>query len=81
VPNCAFNLLAKADVRAALADEIEEHWPEVSRIGVTLSFSGIAVGLTWATSGPDRLCVWPSGEPQGKAPSADPGEEVTLGIS
>ena len=54
VANRAFNLLAKDALRAALADEIKEHGPEVPLVGLGESFTGVAEWLAWATPCPNR---------------------------
>jgi len=38
--NCALNLLAKADDRAALCDEPEPLGPEVTRVRLAVAFAG-----------------------------------------
>ena len=50
---------------------------------VTAAFlrSGGREGLTGTTTRPNRSVIGPSGKPEGKAPSANSGEEVTLGVS
>jgi len=40
VAHRAFNLLAKDDVRAALADEAEELGPQVPLVGSAFAFAG-----------------------------------------
>ena len=74
----ACNLLAKDQLRAALADEPEERGPEVARVGVTESFAGVAVRLAGAASGPKRSGWINSGELKREAPAADSGEEMAL---
>lgn len=81
VANRAFNLFAKDALRAALADEAEEVWPEVAVVGLGFPFAGRRERLAGATSGPHGSVNWPTGEPQGFVPSADSGEEVALNKS
>jgi hypothetical protein len=81
VPNRACNLLPKDIFRAALADEIEEHGPEVALVGLGEPFAGCAERLAWAASCPRRTVCGPSCELEGKAPSTDSREEVALGVS
>jgi hypothetical protein len=76
----ARNLLSKDNWRAALCNEPEELWPEVSGVGKAGSLSGCAKRLAGAASGPDWAVVGPPGEAQGVAPDADPGEEVALNV-
>jgi hypothetical protein len=79
--NRCFNLLTKDDSRAALADEIEPDWPEVSIIsGAFLRASGTE-GLAGATARPNRSVVGPPGKAQGVAPAAKAGEEMALHVS
>jgi hypothetical protein len=75
------NLFTKDDVRAALGDEFPKRRPEVARVVFAETFTGDGERLTGATAGPDWLIVGPSSEAQGKGPSGDAGEEVTLGVS
>jgi len=44
----ARNLLSKRDCRSALADEIEERWPEVSLVFFSKAFAGLAEWLARA---------------------------------
>jgi len=78
--NCACNLLAKHDVRFALADEAKELGPEITGVFIPVVFARRAVRLTGATSGPNSSIVWPIGELQGSAPASDSCKEVALGI-
>jgi len=80
VANRAFNLLTKDSVRATLADEPEERWPEVTGISFAVSFSSRTERLARATASPDRAVSIPVGELEGIRPPADSGEEVALGV-
>lgn len=77
----ACNLLAKDDVRATLRDETEEVGPEVAGVVEASALAGGAERLTWTRAGPNRTLVTPPGAAERVAPDANPGEEVTLGIS
>jgi hypothetical protein len=81
VVNRVFNLFAKDCVRATLADEPGEIGPEVSAVFRPFFRTRTAEGLAGARAGPDGHVVWPTGKPQRVRPSADPGEEVALGVS
>jgi hypothetical protein len=48
VLNCAFNLFANDDVRAALADEPEERRPQMPLVINPASLACRAERLTWA---------------------------------
>jgi hypothetical protein len=48
------NLFPKDDVRAALADEIEEDWPEVALVSLGELLSGAAEGLAGTGASPNR---------------------------
>jgi hypothetical protein len=74
-------LFAKADVRAALADEPEHFRPQVSFVGVAFLLTRRRVRLAGTASGPDGPIVGPSGKPQGERPSANAGKEVALNKS
>jgi hypothetical protein len=78
--NCLFNLLAKDDCRAALADETEPIRPYVPFVGTTFSFAGGAERLTRRTSCPNRSRS-PAGEIERDVPSGDAGEEVDALVS
>jgi hypothetical protein len=77
----ARNLLAKDCCRAALADEVVPVRPEVPLVSSPRSAACRAERLARAGSRPNGTVVWPSRKPQGKAPSADTGEEVALCVS
>jgi hypothetical protein len=81
LPNRSFNLLAKDNVRAALADEPEEVGPQVAGVRLREALACGAEGLTGAGACPDGSIIGPSGEAQGVTPAADPGEEVALRVS
>ena len=55
--------------------------PQVSSIGMAFPLSSARKRLTGNGAGPDGQLVGPSGEPEGMAPTADPGEEMTLGVA
>jgi hypothetical protein len=77
----ARNLFAKDHVRATLADEPEEIWPEVAVVCGAFALSSGRERLTGTTSGPDWSVVRPSCTAQGVAPDSNSSEEMTLGIS
>lgn len=79
VGNRALNLLSKDRDRAALANEPRPMRPEMPIVGPAVAFPGARERLAGATTRPNRSVVGPSGESEGQAPTADPGEEVTLG--
>jgi hypothetical protein len=79
-PSRACNLLAKDDWRAALADEVGEHRPEVAFVGGAETFSGGREGLARAGACPDGAVFRPAGEAEGERPAADACEEVCLGV-
>jgi hypothetical protein len=81
VVNRCFNLLTKDNVRPALADEVEPDRPEVTLVGNAPPGTGCAKGLAGATARPNRSILGPSGKPQGVAPAAETGEEMTLNKS
>jgi hypothetical protein len=74
------NLLSHDDRGPAGTDEAEEDGPEVAVVLFARAFAGDGEGLAGARSGPERPIVSPTGEPGGKRPSTDPGEEVALGV-
>ena len=78
--NRACNLLPKDNVRAALADKVEEHGPQVALVGLAELLACVAEGLAGTGAGPNRSSCGPVGKLQGVTPSADSGEEVALGI-
>ena len=75
----ARNLLSKDDWRLALGDEVVEGGPKVPLVSKPRSLACRGERLARAGSGPDGATLWPSGELEREAPSADPGEEVALG--
>ena len=79
--NRACNLLAKDALRAALADEIKESGPQVAFVGLAELLSGTAEWLAGATTSPNRSVCWPSGKLKCERPTADSGEEMTLGVA
>jgi hypothetical protein len=58
-----------------------ERGPQVPLVSKPASFACRGERLARAGSGPDWPVLWPSGEAERKAPPADPGEEVALGIT
>lgn len=76
--NRACNLLAKDMLRAALADEIEEHGPQVALVGGAELLSGTAEWLTGAAPGPNRSSCWPACKLQSKGPSGNSTKPVAL---
>jgi hypothetical protein len=81
VAQSGLNLLAKANDRAALADEPEERRPQMSLVRSPASFACRAERLAWAASGPHRPVIGPPGASQSIRPGTETGEEMTLGIS
>jgi hypothetical protein len=75
------NLLSKDRCRAALGDEAVKSGPEVSFVDMASPLSRARKRLTRTGAGPDRPVVGPAGKAEGMGPSADPGEEMALGIS
>jgi hypothetical protein len=78
VGNSRANLLSIYSVRAALADEVEPDWPEVTVIFPAFLFSSTAERLAGAASCPDWLIFRPSGKLQSNRPTSDSGEEMAL---
>jgi len=81
VPNCAFNLFTKDNVKATLADEPEERRPKVARIILAVTFAGVTEGLAGAASSANRSVFGPSGKLEGERPSANAAEEMMLSKS
>jgi hypothetical protein len=75
------NLLAKDNVRSALADEPRPVRPQMAAIVEAASAPGCAEGLAGAGAGPDFPVVRPPGEPEGVGPDPDAGEEVALPVA
>jgi hypothetical protein len=75
----ARNLFSKNNRRAVLTDELIERGPEMSLVLVALLLACAAEGLAGTRCCPDGTA--PSGELQGKGPSADACEEVTLFVA
>ncbi len=75
------NLLSKHCCRPALADEVEESWPEVPLIVKPSSFTCRAERLARARTSPHGSIIRPSGKSQGVSPPANPCEEMTLSIT
>lgn len=76
----ARNLLPKKDVRAALAEEMEEGWPEVPLVSSPSAAACRGERLAGTARGPDGTLVGPSGETEGSGPAADAGEEMELSV-
>jgi hypothetical protein len=77
----ACNLLAKDNCRATLPDETVELGPQVPSVHDAPAFSDGGEWLTRATARPNSgNVIWHLGELEGIGPSADTGEEVTLGV-
>jgi hypothetical protein len=76
----ARNLLAKADVRAALRDEASELGPEVPIVLVPALLAGVAEGLAGAGAGPNKSLVRPSGTSEGIGPDPNSCKEMTLSV-
>jgi hypothetical protein len=74
------NLLAKDDVRAALADEPEELGPQMAFVALAAALPCRAEWLAWAGAGPDFAVVRPSGVSERVGPYADSCEKVALPI-
>jgi hypothetical protein len=79
VSNRAFNLLTKNNVRAALADEIEEGGPEVALVVGAFAFTGDRERLARTGTVPDRAVGGPTGKLEGEIPPSDPCEETNAG--
>jgi hypothetical protein len=80
VPSLSRNLLSHDDRGSAGGDEAVEVGPEVSGVINSGAFACDRERLAGAASGLDGSVVRPPGEAEGVRPSADPGEEVTLGV-
>jgi hypothetical protein len=78
---CSRNLFSKDRCRPALGDERVKSGPQVSFVGMAFSLSSARKRLTRTGAGPDRPFVWPAGEPERGAPSANPGEKMALCVS
>jgi len=79
--NRAFNLFAKNELRAALADEPVEGGPQVPLVVKPSAAACAAERLARAAGGPDGTIVWPTGVSQGVGLDADAGEEVALVVA
>jgi hypothetical protein len=77
----ACNLLAKDNVRFALANEPLPVRPQMALITEATFTSRGAERLTRAASGPDGFVVSPPRESQGVAPDSDAGEEMALSVT
>jgi hypothetical protein len=75
------NLLSHDDIGPAGTDECEEDGPEVPFVFLALAAPRDREGLAGAGAGPKRAAIFPASESGSEAPSADPGEEVTLGVA
>jgi hypothetical protein len=80
--NCATNLLAKDSLRAALADEIEPHGPQMPFVVESTTFPRRGPWLAGRRSGPNvAKLIGDSGLPERERPSASPGEKVASAIA
>jgi hypothetical protein len=77
----ACNLLSKHSCRSELLDEPVPRRPQVPLVSKPSAFACRAERLAWAGSGPHWEIVGPACELQCVCPSADAGEEMTLGVS
>jgi len=77
----ARNLFAKCDCSFAEGDEVAEDGPEVALVFFAETFARAGEWLAGAGTCPNRSRVGPAGEPQGKGPTTDAGEEVLLGVT
>tara|TARA_R110002126_G_scaffold39291_4_gene116707 strand:- start:487 stop:912 length:426 start_codon:yes stop_codon:yes gene_type:complete len=75
------NLLSHNDRWPAGTDEAMEVGPQVPWIVDTCSLARDRERLARRGASPDWPIVWPSGESERVAPSANPGEEVALGVA
>jgi hypothetical protein len=74
----ACNLLAKDNVRSALANEPRPVRPEMALITEATFTSCRGEGLAGAGAGPDGAIVGPARKPEGIRPDPDASEEVAL---
>lgn len=63
-----------------MRDKFSENRPEVTFVSAASPFAGRRKWLAGQGGGPDGAVVGPAGEAEGVGPSADPGEEMVLGI-
>jgi hypothetical protein len=77
----ACNLFSKDHWRVALGDEAEKSGPEMSFVLMAFVLSSARKRLTRTGACPDWAIVCPSCKSKRKAPSADAGEEMALGIA
>lgn len=75
------NLFSKDCCRASLGDKFSPNRPEVTRIGEAKLAPGDASRLAGAASAPHGSLVGPSGNAEGKRPSADACEEMALDVA
>ena len=78
VGNCVFNLLAKNELRATLADEPEHFGPEMARVFDAESFARATEGLAGTGAGPNREIIGDSSESKSDGPASDSSEQVYL---
>jgi len=76
----ARNLLSKNDWRAALADEVGPHGPQVALVVEAFSFACAGEWLTGTRSRPDLSIVSPPSQSERMTPDADSGEKMALSI-
>ena len=72
------NLFANNCWRQALADELEEHGPEMAFVFGSSFLAGDAEWLAWEAGGPYWSVCRPSGEFECAGPSANPGEPMKV---
>lgn len=77
----ARNLFAKDDFRMALADEMVPVRPKVPLVNKPIASACRGERLARATPGPDGAVIGPSSKSESERPSADPGEEMALGVT
>jgi hypothetical protein len=77
----AGDLLPEDKGRIAGSDEVEEDGPEVPLVFDAFPSPGNGERLTGTRASPDGPVIGPAANLKGKGPTADSGEEVTLGVS
>ena len=75
------NVLSKHPIGPDRVQEPIHFRPEVAVIFLAALLSDDTKWLTWIPACPNRSIVGPSGEPQSKPKSSDPGEEMDLSVS
>jgi hypothetical protein len=79
-PNRLRNLFPKDSLRMELGDKPMKDGPQVAIIASSFALACGTEGLTGAGACPNRSACRPSGKIKGKAPAADPGEEMALRV-